>query len=268
MYRKEWSKFMLKDFSKETFDIFIQAGQSNSEGFGVGAAKQPYVPDDRVWYLNSDFTITPAAESVMGNETVSNFSLSFARKYLEADMLAEGRKLLILRCGVGGAGFLDNHWKLTDDCYLRMMEMIRTALALNQENRLVGLLWHQGETDATLKATYDVHYGHLLGLLQSVRNEFHVPELPFIAGDFVHHWKGENEAICRPVIEAIRAVCDNCGHGAFVETDGLLSNLQELGRSTQCGMDMVQDNIHFSRNSLYILGERYFRAYMNIISIT
>jgi len=45
----------------------------------------------------------------------------------------------------------------------------------------------------------------------------------------------ESVAVCKPVLDAIRAVCRDCGHGAFVETDGLLSNLQELGRSARCG---------------------------------
>lgn len=257
---------MLKDFTEEKFDILIQAGQSNSEGFGIGDVDHPYEPNDQVWYMNRDFTLSWAAESVMVNEIQSNFSLSFARNYLNAGLLKDGRKLLILRTAVGGTGFLDNHWKLTDDHYLRMMEMIRTALGLNKENRLIGLLWHQGETDATLKATYEVHYNHLMGLLRSVREEFNVPELPFIAGDFVHHWKNENLPICVPVVDAIRAVCRDCGYSAFIETDGLHSNRQELGRNTQCGPDVIEDKIHFSRKSNYILGERYFDAFINIIS--
>ena len=46
---------MLKDFSKEEFDIIIQAGQSNSEGCGVGDVENPYTPNDSIWYLNNDF---------------------------------------------------------------------------------------------------------------------------------------------------------------------------------------------------------------------
>ena len=183
---------MLKNFSDYAFDIVIQAGQSNAEGCGLGPADDPYAPSDRVWYLNGDFTITPAAEKVTGNEIQSNFSLSFAREYLKNGHLTEGRKLLILRAAVGGTGFLDNHWKLTDDLYLRMMEMIRTALELNSENRLAAFLWHQGETDATNHASFDVHYNHLITLYRSVTEEFRKPDLPFIAGDFVQHWKNDN----------------------------------------------------------------------------
>ena len=52
---------MLKDFTKERFDIFIQAGQSNSEGYGFGPAEHPYEPSEQVWYMNGDFTLTQAA---------------------------------------------------------------------------------------------------------------------------------------------------------------------------------------------------------------
>ncbi|MGN1345540.1 MAG: sialate O-acetylesterase [Eubacteriales bacterium] len=252
---------MLKDFTKERFDILIQAGQSNSEGYGFGPADEPYEPTDRVWYMNGDFTLTTAVEKVTGNEIQSNYSLPFAREYIAAGRLSEERRLLILRTSVGGTGFLDNHWKQTDDLCLRMMEMIRTALALNADNRLVGLLWHQGETDAMLNASYDVHYAHLMELVQSVRTAFGVPDLPFVAGDFVHQWKNDNLALCTPVVDAIRAVCRDCGHGAFVETDGLLSNLQELRRNP-LGWE---DTIHFSRRSVYILGHRYFEAFENIV---
>ena len=251
---------MLKDFSKEAFDIIIQAGQSNAEGYGFGPVEEPYLASPDVWYLNQDFTISQAAEKVNGNEIQTNFALSFAREYIKSGLLAAGRKILILRCAVGGTGFLDHRWGLTDDLYLRMMEMIRTAVTLNPENRLVALLWHQGETDAEKRASYEVHYNHLLTLLQSVRREFDVSDLPFVAGDFVQHWKNNNLEICTPVVSAIRGVCRDCGNGAFVETDGLLSNLQELNRNP-LGWE---DTIHFSRRAVYELGRRYFAAYMGL----
>ena len=247
---------MLKDFTKEKFDIIIQAGQSNADGTGFGNTDEPYVPDGRVWYMNGDDTISLAVEKVNGNGIQSNFSLPFAREYIRAGRLAEGRSLLILRTSIGGTGFLDNRWKLTDDLYLHMMEMIRTALALNPENRLVALIWHQGETDAIYHATYDQHYNHLSTLLESVRNTFDVPALPFIAGDFVQQWIEANSEICAPVLKAIRAVCRDHAVCGFVETDGLKSNDQEFGGG---------DNIHFSRRSLYALGVRYFEEFVRIV---
>ncbi len=254
---------MLHDFTKDKFDIIIQAGQSNSEGYGFGPTDAPYAPDNRVWYMNENDTISLAVEKVAGNGIQANFALPFAREYVGAGRLAEGRKLLILRAAVGGTGFLDNRWKLTDDLYLHMMEMIRTALALNPENRLVALLWHQGETDAGCHATYDQHYNHLKTLVESVRTTFDAPDLPFIAGDFVHDWRDANVEICTPVLDAVRAVCKDCTPAAFVETDGLKSNAQAvIDHPLGWGNG---DTIHFSRRSIYELGQRYYGKFAEIV---
>lgn len=243
---------MLRDFSKEVFDIVLQAGQSNSEGCGRGPAEAPFAQNPNIFYFNNDFTVTPAYERVWGNDPVGDYSLSFCLRYMEAGMLAPGRKLMVVRAAVGGTGFLDGHWKMTDVLYRRMMDMVQSALSLNPENRLVGFLWHQGETDADWRATYDQHFAHLNQLVSSVRSVFNVPELPFIAGDFVKHWKDANAEICAPVIQAIRDVCSGIGMGSFVETADLLSNDQKIGNG---------DTIHFCRDALNTLGNRYFEAY-------
>ena len=255
---------MLHDFSKDTFDILILAGQSNAYGSSFGPAEAPYCPDGRIWYMNEDGTISLAAEAVEGNGIRACFALSFAREYVNAGKLAEGRKLLILRTAAGGTGFSDNRWKLTDDLYLRMMDMTRTALALNPDNRLVAFLWHQGETDAIRRATYDFHYHHLSTLLSTVRETFRAPALPFIAGDFVHHWKYNpaNLDACFPVLDAIHAVCRDFEACAFVETDGLDSNAQ--GKNPP--ESRKYDDIHFSRDATYELGKRYFAAFEAIVN--
>lgn len=247
---------MLRDFSKEEFDIIIQAGQSNSQGCGMGVATAPFAQSDDIWYLNNDFTISKAGEEVWGNEITCNFSLSFSAEYIAKGMLQSGRKLLILRAAVGGTGFLDNRWGMTDDLYLRMMEMIKTAIQLNSKNKLVAFLWHQGETDAILNASKEVHYTNLITLVNSVRSTFKSENLPFIAGDFVNQWKMDNIAICEPVVDAIKDVCNNIGSALFVETSELQSNDQRIGNT---------DTIHFCREAINQLGVKYFEAFCGII---
>ena len=246
---------MLRDFSLEEFDIVIQAGQSNSEGCGVGEVTNPFIPDSDIFYMENDFTICEAHEYVSGNLIVGNFSLPFCIKYIKNDMLQPGRKLLVLRAAVGGTGFMDNRWGMAGDLYLRMIEMTRTALELNPRNKPVAFLWHQGETDAILNAGKQVHFDNLSKLVNSVRDTFGCKNLPFIAGDFVCQWKNENIEICAPVIEAIKEVCAGIGHAQFVETDGLQSNDQRINN---------QDTIHFCRESINQLGIKYFNAFCNI----
>lgn len=246
---------MLHDFSKDSFDIIVQAGQSNSDGSGYGDAAQPFQPDPRIWYLNRDFTISQAADRVRGNFIFGDFSLRFAEEYIKAGLLAPDRKLLIIRSAVGGTGFLDHRWGPEDDLFLHMVEMIQTAANLNPQNRFVALLWHQGETDAFLQASFETHYENLKRLVSMTRDTCKAPELPFVAGDFVEQWRGANAEICAPVLSAMRQICGEDSYAAFVETDGLLSNSQVLGG---------EDTIHFCRDALNQLGSRYFSAFAAI----
>lgn len=248
----------LRDFSKEKFDIIVLAGQSNGEGLGYGDASRPYKPNDRVWQLNPDFTIQMAQERVNKNCVQGNLALSFARAY-QQERLEEGRSLLILPAAVNGTGFADGRWIQTGDLYLRMMEMIRTALELNPENRLVAFLWHQGETEVFAGESYEFHREQLALLLRSVREGFGVPELPVVAGDFCQEFKAKNAPACEPIVKAIRDVFLEFG-GAFVETRGLRSNWSANAFHPQKRADIV----HFCRESLYELGQRYYEAFQEL----
>jgi len=96
--------------------------------------------------------------------------------------------------------------------------------------------------------------------LNTVRTEFDVPKLPFIAGDFVQLWKGKNLECCSPIVDAMKSVCEQLGNGGFVESDGLLSNFEVYGKES----DDSEDEIHFSRAALYELGARYYKVYIKI----
>jgi hypothetical protein len=242
------------DFSAEAFDVIIQGGQSNGEGCGLGPVETPYEPRPEILRMDRGFTIDTAREQIWDEGAVGNFGLSFADRYIKGGQLKPGRKLLILAAAVGGTGFCDKRWGLSDDLFLDMKVMLQKALTLSRANRPVAFLWHQGETDVKYPVR-DTHYNNLLALVQDVRKNAGRGDLPFIAGDFVQQWKAENAEVCQPIITAIRDVCADIGYAAFVETDGLTSNDQQLGNG---------DAIHFSRAALYLLGHRYYDAYCGI----
>ncbi|MBO5354741.1 MAG: hypothetical protein J6B09_01585 [Clostridia bacterium] len=259
---------MLRNFENEVYDVIILAGQSNAEGRGIGSVEKAYKPSDKIWSMNCSFTpleytISPDEEKVFENEIRSNFALSFAKEYVRDGRLAEGRKLLIVRAAVSATGFVDNRWKCTDDLYQNMISMAKTALSLNPQNRLVAMLWHQGEADIWARIPYETHFDNLMTLVRSSRAELNAPDLPFIAADIVPKWKASFLDISLPVINAIKDVCKDCGNGAFVETDGLLSNAQEF-KQNPWNNGECKDGIHFSRRSLYELGKRYYQAFVKI----
>ena len=254
----------------ETYDIFIQAGQSNADGYGHGSAEFPYVPDERIlyytagtpeacdYYPSNECTLQIAAErpkeGADPDDRLGDFSLSFAQKYVETGLLAEGRKLVIVRAAVGGTGFLKHYWQVGDPLYNRMLQMTDEILNENLENRLMGILWHQGEHEAAFHNDPQVYHDQLKDVAQSVRKHYKKPELPFICAGFCDEWAQKNQPDSDVIMDVIRSVAAECG-GAYIETADLRSNNQKFGSG---------DEIHFCREDLQELGRRYFTAYQKL----
>ena len=254
------------------YDIVIQAGQSNAEGVGVGKIEDAYAPNDKVYYLTSKkkvehtpervviefydepFCLELAKEIKSGDLIVSDFSLYFSRKYIESGFLKEGRKLLIVRAGIGGTGFKKGNWGVNSMLHNKMLEMTDYALSLHKGNKVVAFLWHQGEHDAFERNEPNTFERKLSEMVFGVRERY--GNIPFIAGDFVREWKQKNIELCTPIVEKIRRVTETVKNAGFVETEDLLSNNEKIGNG---------DDIHFCRESLVFLGERYCKLYCNLI---
>lgn len=271
-------------------DVIVLAGQSNAQGFGLGACGNPYTPDARILLLRGDkppvyrqFGATPddsyldvsEGESAVVEEAkidgVGCFAHYFAREYVRSGRLKEGRKLLIVFAPVGGTGFSDKPWgkgKIertsglwTEDgpLYNRMLDLTDAALRLHPDNKLVGLLWHQGEFDAyeyngqNLESQYSAW---LETLINGVKNRYGAKTLPVVCGEFVRDtWYESHKQNSDVVMRATAKLMQKLG-GGFVSSTGLPSNREKVG---------VDDDIHFCHESLRILGERYFAAYEKIL---
>lgn len=261
----------------DKYDIFIEAGQSNAEGSGYGPVTDEFQTDARILYLTAEKTVTDTGngldiqyqdvplsiaiaderELVVNDkpERLGDLSLTFAKAYMDAGLLACDRKILIIRAAVGGTGFQKKHWGMEDTLYLKMIEMIDYALSLNPENQIKGILWHQGEHDAFEGNTGENYRKQLSALVNSIKERYQCPNLPFICGSFVSDWRKKNEEICEPILAALQQVASEM-HGEYVDAGDLLSNNERNNNG---------DDIHFCRESLHILGRRYFDAYQEIV---
>lgn len=252
----------------EKYDIILESGQSNAVGYGHGPAAKSYVPDPRVLYYTAgepvdesytqddNYSVCVAGErsrpDLAPGDTLGDLSLSFAEKYLEAGLLAPDRKLLIVRTAVGGTGFLKHYWAVGDPLYQRMLKLTDEALALNPENRLVAMLWHQGEHEAAFLNDPQRYHHQLKAVVDGVRSRYGLPELPFVCGGFCQEWAVEHQPACDQIMDVIRGVAREVG-GAYVETGDLRSNNQLLNDG---------DIIHFCKEDLQELGRRYFNAFV------
>lgn len=271
-------------------DVIILAGQSNAEGFGLGECENPYEKDERVLWLGAKI---PCYKPIEENPTVNYldvkgclentiglaelgergcFAHYFAREYIKNGFLKEDRKLMIVNAAVGGTGFVDTFWGLgkseratglwTSDgpLYKRMIAQIDDALRLNPDNKIVGILWHQGENNVNFCDDFSLieekSYKWLQNLIHDVKEHCGLQELPVVCGEFVKDgWYREHKECCDVVMKAMEELMRDIG-GGFVKSDGLLSNDQKVHNG---------DGIHFCHDSLRILGERYFEEYAKIV---
>ncbi|HBF86269.1 MAG TPA: hypothetical protein DDW54_01165 [Clostridiales bacterium] len=267
---------MLSDHKNEKFDVVIVAGQSNAQGCGAGDAED-YEEDPSVLELTESFT-ADVAKTAYGNEYLDirlsgeydinvmkqkgdgkaktgSFAYKFAELYRKND-LKRGRKLLIVQAAVGGTGFSKNHWGVGEILYERLLKMTEIALSLNKDNRLVCVLWHQGEHDTfeNPQFTYAERRAFYAGKLKDMTESFfaNFGKVPFIAAGFTRLWTEEYPSQCKAVYDAYADVMKEDGNIKFVKTDDLLSNKEKVGGS---------DQVHFCRDALNALGERYYAEY-------
>ncbi|MBQ4268922.1 MAG: hypothetical protein IJB97_04665 [Clostridia bacterium] len=270
---------MIRNFAEyrnTAFDIVVLAGQSNAQGYGEGAAEKPYEKDGRVYgmrdtketgsvrFVPCEKNETPIRVNCPGiceifvaeDDRPANMGFSFAREYVKND-LAVGRNLLLVYMAIGNTGFRDNCWGEGKIMTSRLFAAVDEALGLNPENRLVALLWHQGENDShgIAEETEKFYYEQLKTQLEGFRNRYETPNLPIVSGGFASEWYLTNQGPCDAVLNATKKVCSGIGNAEFIETHDLKSNNQEIGNG---------DIIHFSRQSQYVLGERYYAAFQAI----
>ena len=274
---------MKKDFSKIVFDIIIVAGQSNAEGNGVSLDAKPLViPDayeiiDKNKYgmkLKEDGSYD-SLDFVYPVETVirelqernidgiynSDLSLSFVEQYKKSRFYSPDRKILVIKTAYGGSGFAFDQHGVGNPLYRRMLDMINVGLSLNKNNRIVAFLWHQGEHDAFENAQfsyderYEYYYSNLLKQFLAIREKYKQFDFPIITGGLCRDWKKrymeQSEAVEKATVDA----CNKLGNAAFVVASDLPSNEETIHNG---------DLDHFCKQSVLILGERYFEAFASL----
>ena len=267
------------------FDIIVVAGQSNAEGNGIKKDDKEII-SDKVYQIadknhigtkvldDGKVVIDMVYPTVMilekahervdvNGKKFADFSETFAKRYIDGGNLKAGRKVLIIKCAVGGTGFARKEWGVGSILFERLNLMVDYGLKLNKDNRIVALLWHQGEHDSFENAELaaDERYAFYRENFKKQTLAFrekYGKDIPVIAGEMVNSWAelAENKTKCDAVEKATKDVCREIGNAAIVESEGLLSNDDEFHNG---------DNLHFCADSIYELGKRYFSAFIKLL---
>ncbi len=235
-------------------DIFLLIGQSNMLGRSpIQAQDKGPIPGAYVFHRNNTWVTAENPLGIYSNIAQDQqkelgpgytFAKTLTERFHEKDfgliVNARGSSSLIRNWIHRNAGI---YWKhLYDSSLVRT----RRALAENPQNRLRGILWHQGESDRDNSRLY---LDTLVKFVQNWREDLGMPDLPFIAGE-IGPWTQKAEALNAQ----IRQLPVRLPHTAVVSSEGLRN--QGGG-----GANLL----HYDSPSMRTLGNRFAIAAINLI---
>jgi len=219
----------------DQMDVFLLIGQSNMAGRGVPTPADR-VPHPRVFMLNKDLAWMPAVDPMhFDKPELIGVGLGSTFGRLIADARPNAT-IGLVPAAFGGSAL--EEWQPGQKHYVNAVARAREAM---KRGRLVGILWHQGESDAdTAKtATYAARFAKFIAQL---RQDLGAPDVPVIVGE-LGRFRPEHAGMNAVLATLPKSV----PHCAFVSAEGLVDK---------------GDKLHFDTPSLHEFGRRYATAWL------
>jgi hypothetical protein len=233
---------------RDAFHLFLLVGQSNMAGRGL-VEPQDTVPIPRVLMLDKAGRWVPATDPMHFDKPIAGVGLarSFAARLAEA---RPGITIGLVPAAVGGSPI--DAWRPGvfyeptkshpwDDAIARARSAMKAGT-------LKGILWHQGESDATRQLA-PIYEAKLVELVARFRATLDAPDIPFIVGQLGRYPDVPWDDARRTVDGAHRALPARVRGAVFVSSDGLVHG---------------GDKVHFDAASLRAFGRRYADAYLGL----
>jgi len=217
--------------------IYLLIGQSNMAGRAEITASESE-PLDGVLLYDDEGNWIPADNPLNRFSTVRKKlgmqhlgpGYAFAR---DIRPLHGGKPFGLVVTATGGTSILK--WQRGEELYDAAMTRVKEALT---DSNLKGVLWHQGEIDHA-----DPEYlPKLVTLVQQLREDLTLPELPFVAGR-IYNSPAINEQISR-----LPDALPHCGVATAEDTSCF-------------------DGLHFDTPSALLLGSRYAAEMQKLIEV-
>jgi len=225
-------------------DAFVMLGQSNMAGRGALADVPPYPEDGTLWMLRCGLW-QPLSEPVNPDRRVVSVQgahtsgVSLAPAFASAYARATGRRVGLVPCAYGGSRLAD--WQEGQPLFDHAVAQTRLAL---RSARLMGILWHQGESDCECPEDVEGYERRFECMLAAFCGALGYTYIPMVMGEL-----GDFSAGCFPFVlqlnPILRGIAQRHGFG-FASSEGLTG---------------MADGMHFDARSLRVLGHRYYQAY-------
>ena len=152
---------------------FLMLGQSNMAGRGF-INEVPPIYNERIYMLRNG-RWQMMTEPINYDRPVSGISL--AGSFAEAWSCKNKDDIIgLIPCAEGGSSL--DEWAVGKELFRHAVNEAKFA---KESSELVGILWHQGESDSN-NGNYKVYYKKLLVIIEALRKELNAPDIPIIIG--------------------------------------------------------------------------------------
>lgn len=166
---------------------------------------------------------------------------SFAQAWTEDH---PGESIGLIPCAEGGSSI--DEWTIDG---LLTRHAISEAKFAMETSEIVGILWHQGESDS-YGERYKTYEEKLLSLFKHLREELNAPDIPIIIGELGHYLGkvgfGKSAVEYKQINQILSKVAHTEKNCYFVTSKGLTAN---------------PDGIHINAISQRKFGLRYYEAF-------
>ena len=220
---------------------FLLIGQSNMAGRGfLNEAKE--IDKTHIKVLRNGLWV-PMFRPVNPDRAFSGVNL--AESFAEGYAKAHGVDVGLICCADGGTKL--SQWMPGETLYENAVNNARLALRCST---LVGILWHQGESD--IKSGIDNYRPRFEEMIASLKKDIGCGDVPVIVGalgEYLKDYAGFTEEDFSEVLrfnKTLEQMAADNKNMAYVSSRGLKPN---------------PDNLHFSAEALYDFGLRYLDAF-------
>ena len=226
----------------EPVHVFLLVGQSNmvgrptfdgGEGYPDGTLQYPKATGYDSGYTD---TTTIAASPPLQHWDATAGDMGLALQFAIDYHQQTNAQVVLIPAADGGTGFAANNWNPGNPQYEHAINATNALMAANPDWLLKGILWHQGESDASNASYYHQFYR----IVQLMREQIVVADetTPFIVGQL---FIGNTSTAIVRNSNVISVTPQYNYHTAFVSSNQLTS----------------YDNLHFDAASLRTFGSRY-----------
>lgn len=227
---------------------FLLIGQSNMAGRGF-LREVPTIHNEKIQMLRNGKWQT-MAEPINYDRPVAGVGLasSFAAIWSKDN---KDKQIGLIPCAEGGSSLDD--WAVEKVLFRHAVLQAKLAM---ENSELIGILWHQGESDS-YNGNHQDYYKKFQHIITTLRDELNVPDIPLIIGGLPNflgkYGFGQHCTEFELVNKELKKFADEQDNCYFVTAEDLTSN---------------PDHIHINAPSLRKFGLRYYEAYSKRMNIT